>query len=199
MAFFKSVLFRCVSVLVVLTVVLGGTLAILNDVLYVSDSERTARAIKKIYGTEISDYGTTLDTSLKIENSEEYQKPIEIKENPQDDSAIGQINKIYTIDQDILFQVTGFQGYKGGSITLWIKVITNESGSKVIDKIVLENYDKQTLMSKFDGKYYEEFYQDVQVIGNDEFFNPNTGATYSAQAMNNAVKCVSEYFKEVAE
>ena len=48
--FIKSDWFRCIAVLLALAVVLGGTLAILNDVLYVSPEERTARAIKKIYG-----------------------------------------------------------------------------------------------------------------------------------------------------
>ncbi len=192
--FFKSTWFKCISFLLVLAVILGGLLAVLNDVLYVDDAERTQRAIKKIYGAEITDYGTTLDTSVKIENSEEYQKPIEIKE---EETSIGKINKIYTIGSDTLFQVTGFNGYKGGTITLWVQVITNDNGSKVIDKIVVESYDKQTLMSKFDGGYAEKFYIDVETISGDEFFNPNTGATYSAKAYNNAVKCVSEYFKGV--
>ncbi len=197
---FNSIWFKCISFLLALVIVLGGTLAILNDVLYVEDAERTARAIKKIYGTEITDYGTTLDTSLKMENSDEYQKPIEIKEyvSPEEQVAeqksIGQINKIYTIGTDTLLQATGFNGYKGGTITLWVKVVTSETGSKVIEKIVVESYDKQTLMSKFDASYAEKFYVDVQTVGED-FTVPNSGATYSATAYNNAVKCVIEYFK----
>ncbi len=188
--FFSSTWFKCISFLLALTVVLGGTLAILNEVLYVPDSERTARAIKKIYGREITDYGTVLDTSLKIENSEEYQKPIEIK---QEEQAIGQINKIYNIEQDVLFQVVGFNGYKGGTITLWVKVVENENANKVIDKIVVQSYNKQTLMSKFDSGYAQGFYSPIKELS----YVPNSGATYSANAYNNAVKCVSEYFKGV--
>ena len=100
MNFFKSVAFRCITVLLVLAVVFGGTLAILNDVLYVSPEERTARAIKSVYGVEM-EYETILDVDAN-------------------DTAIsydfGTINKIYEIKQDgenydILFHTTGFNGY----------------------------------------------------------------------------------------
>ncbi len=173
---FNNIWFKCISVLLALAVVLGGTLAILNDVLYVSPEERTSRAVKKIYGEEVS-YAVVTEEAIVYD--------------------FGSINKIYSVgESDMLFQTTGAQGYKGGTITLWIKVITNENGGKVIDKIVVEGYDKQTLMSKFDGSYSEKFYDSVESVGSEEFFAPNTGATYSAKAYNNAVKCVSEYFKE---
>ena len=48
--FFSSIWFKCLSVLVAISVVSGGLLAVLNDVLYVSPEERTARAVKSIYG-----------------------------------------------------------------------------------------------------------------------------------------------------
>ncbi len=193
--FFKSTWFKCVSVLLCLAVILGGLLAILNDVLYVSADERTARAIKKIYGYEVTEFDITLDVDVESRN----EKPIEYE-------GFGKINKIYNIGDDILFQTTGEQGYKGGSVTLWIKVV-DDNGSKIIDKIVLESYDKQTLMSKFDGSYYENFYQDVTTAYNDgkiftnsgsgDFSSPMTGATYTAKAMTGAVNCVVKYFSEV--
>ena len=55
MRFFKSNGFRCVLVLMVVTIVCCGLLAALRTPLYVSSEERTARIIKKIYG-EIVDY-----------------------------------------------------------------------------------------------------------------------------------------------
>ena len=58
--FFSSDWFKCTAVLLSLLVVLGGTLAILNDVLFVSEDERTSRAIKKIYGEEKT-FSVTLD------------------------------------------------------------------------------------------------------------------------------------------
>lgn len=51
--FFKSEAFRCVIVLFVITVVMCGLLAVLNDLLYVSDKERLNRAVLKVYGKEV--------------------------------------------------------------------------------------------------------------------------------------------------
>ena len=51
--FFKSQAFKCIIVLLVIALISGGLLAILNDVLYVSEEERTMRAIEKVYGKEM--------------------------------------------------------------------------------------------------------------------------------------------------
>ncbi|MBQ3220130.1 MAG: hypothetical protein IJB32_06050 [Clostridia bacterium] len=181
--FFKSTWFKCITVLLVLSVVLGGTLALLNDVLYVSPEERTSRAIKKIYGEE-KVFSIVLDAN-------------------QGDSAIenefGKINKIYTVGNDTLYQSVGYQGYKNGTITLWVQI----SGNK-IQKIIMESYDKQTLMSKLDGTFYNKFLIDVtDAYNNGEFFtpsdksavnyNPISGATKSANAGCNAVNCIIKY------
>ncbi len=203
--FFKSTWFKCISVLLALAVILGGTLAILNDVLYVSDTERTQRALKKIYGVEVNNYSTVLDTSLINQETGENFPPI-IYTN------LGEINKIFTIEQDTLFQTTGYNGYKGGTVTLWIKVITTESGSKIIDKVILEDSKKQSLISYLSSSptYFNNFLVDItETYENGEFtsdskyrdqpnYNPVSGATYSAIAGCNAVNCVMEYYKEGA-
>ena len=51
--FIKSKSFKCILVLLCIALVSGALLAILNDVLAVSDEERVMRTIKKIYGKEI--------------------------------------------------------------------------------------------------------------------------------------------------
>ena len=181
---FKSVWFRCIAVLLALTVILGGTIAVLNFLWAVSPEERTARAIKKIYGTEM-----------------EYQTITEQELIYQD---VGQINKIYSVGTDLLFQAQGYNGYKGGTITLWIKVVEKDNGNKTIDKIVLENYEKQTLMSKLDGTFYSGFFVDItEAYNNGQLFsptdngnnltNPITGATKSANAACNAINAVIKY------
>ena len=187
--FFKSTWFKCIATLLSLTVILGGTLAILNDVLYVSAEERTKRAIKKIYGTETN-----------------YTSVLEEEKSYKD---VGQINQAYEIGTDLLVQATGYNGYKGGTITLWVRVVENQSGHYVIDKIVLENYTKQTLMSKLDGDFYSEFYVDITSAYNDgkifvsdtkaqtNLINQITGATKSATAACNAVNAVINYVGEV--
>jgi hypothetical protein len=174
---------------------LGGLLALLSDVLYVSPLERTSRAIKKIYGEE-KEYSVVLDVDAQTPS-----EPIEY--------SFGRIDKIFEIgdtstdNYDILFQTTGYQGYKNGTITVWVKVVLI-NGIYSIDKVVLESYEKQTLMSKLDCAYYDNFkLTDVtDAYRNGENFttdanavngNPVSGATYSATAGNNAVNCVITY------
>ena len=182
--FFKSDWFKCVAVLLILAVVLSGALAILKDVLYVSPDERTGRAIKKIYG-ENKAYSIELDVDAG-DNAKVYEN-------------LGSINKKYLVGNDVLFQVTGYNGYKNGTVTVWVKVVKTENGNSKIDKIILESYDKQTLMSKFDQNYYKIFYVDVtnnyQTLfsssdKSSDKYAPNTGATKSANAVCNAVNCI---------
>lgn len=182
--FFKSDWFKCIAVLLALSVVLGGALAVLNDVLFVTAEERTARAIKKIYG-EDKEYSVVLDQENGFTCN------------------YGSIDKIYQVGEDTLYRATGANGYKNGTITLWIKIIEKD-GNKLIDKVVLDGYDKQTLMSKFTSSYYDYFLTDVtDAINNGQFFspkadgdglkNPMSGATKSANAFANAVNCVIYY------
>ena len=196
---FKSTFFKCTSLLLVLMVVFGGTLAFLNDIWYVSPETRTARAIQKVYGEMVE-----FDTIFDIDNQDYNDQTLTEEQIPTIISATGRINKIYSIGSDTLFQTTGYQGYKGGSITLWVKVVSND-GRLVIEKVLLENFDKQTLMSKLDGNYYGNFLLDITDAyslgqgfttssSGGEFSNPVSGATYSANAANNAVNCVINYF-----
>ena len=186
-SFFKSDWFKCIAVLLALSIILGGALAILNDILFVSEEERTSRAIKKIYGEEKT-FSVTLD------------------EEDGFTCEYGAIDKIYQVGEDTLFRATGNNGYKNGTVTLWVKIV-NDNGNKVIDKVILDGYDKQTLMSKFTKSYYEGFYTDVtNAITNEQIFSPKTddgdlknpmsGATKSANAICNAVNCVIYYISQ---
>lgn len=194
---FKNICFRCIIVLLTIACISGGLLAILNDVLSVSPEERTQRAIKKIYG-EIKKYSVLLDT----DNGDEIWS-FKDAEN----EITGEISKIYVVgDQnedsyDMLFKSKGGQGYKNGNVTVWVKVVFNKDTNPVIDKVILESYEKQTLMGKLGGEFYNGFLKDVtEAYENGEPFtatdsasdnyNPVSGATYSAQAGCNAVNCV---------
>ena len=204
MSFFKSVAFRCITVLLALAVIFGGTLAILNDVLYVSPEERTARAVKSVYGVEM-EYQTRLDVDST--NTEINQALT---------CEYGTINKIYEIKQDgnnydLLFHTTGFNGYKNGTISLWVKVSVTPTGDQPteddykIDTVILASFEKQTLMSKFTGDFYANFTVDLteefiagkvftsNVNNQEDIQNIVTGATKSANAACNAVNCVLDY------
>lgn len=197
---FKNVWFKCISVLLCIILISGSSIAILSDVLYVAPEERTARAVKKIYGEEKT-YSVILDTDGQTSDS-----PIEY--------SFGKINKIYRVDEedgqtyDLLFQAVGYEGYKNGTVTLWVKT-TFSANKYSIEKVILESYEKQTLMSKLGGEFYSKFnLTDVtEAYKNGENFtstdksavnyNPVSGATFSANAGNNAVNCVITYLGEL--
>ena len=184
--FFSNDWVKCIAVLLIIALVSGGLLTVLNDVLYVSSEERTGRAIKKIYGEE-KEYTVVLD-SENGDDAVEYD--------------FGKIEKIYAVENDALFRTTGYNGYKNGTVTFWVKTVKDGDGYK-IDKVILESYDKQTLMSKLDKTYYDGFLKDVTdtyytVDAGGENSNPVTGATRSATAGVNAVNCVVKYLNEKA-
>ena len=200
-------LFASIKPIIVLLVIMlfsGSTLAILNDVLFVTPEVRTQRAIQNIYGY-VPDYQTILDvdtTDQSINNQQiEYEN-------------YGKIQKIYLItgeQKEVLFKAVGTKGYNGGNITLWVKVVKTDN-KYVIDKVILESFTKQTLMSKLDGKYYGYFknidvtdaYNNQQwLFSNSELPSGNgnipvSGATLSATAGCNAINCVIKYLGENA-
>lgn len=190
---FSNVWFKCISVLLIIALLSGGILALLNDVLYVSPDERSMRAIKKIYGEE-KEFSIILDVDSDDEN---LNKAITYEE-------FGNINKIYKVGEqenyDLLFCAVGTGGYKNGTITVWIKVVCNGETEK-IETVIMESFTKQTLMSKLDGSFYNNFYIDITddyfVVKSEQdgTYNPVSGATYSATAANNAVNCVIKYIR----
>lgn len=189
--FFSSIWFKCISTLLIIIVISGGLLSVLSDVLYVSPEERTERAIKKIYG-KIEDYNQIPITDFDYKN--------------------GQINTIYevTVNENetyLLFNATGNEGYKGGTISLWVSVKENEGGSLSVNKVLLDSFEKQTLMGKLTSTFYGNFtLEDItDTYEKGEFFttdtnkensNPISGATMSANAAINAVNCVITYLGE---
>ncbi|MBO4594380.1 MAG: hypothetical protein J5697_01600 [Clostridia bacterium] len=193
---FNNIWFKCISVLLAVIICSGGLIAVLSDVLYVSPEVRTKRALIKIYGEEKS-YSVVIDTDS---TDDAVNSPIEYEK--------GKIDKIYIIDKenetdgeyDFVFKSTGYEGYKSGNVTLWVKVSVN-GGNRRISKVILENYTKQTLMSKLGNGYYDTFLTDVT----DGYFtadkdgegvkNVVTGATKSATAGVNAVNCVIAYLE----
>ena len=187
---FSSVWFKCISVLLCIALISGVLLAVLNDVLAVPAEERTMRAVRKIYG-EKKEYSVILDV-----DGEDTTKKTAIE-----CGEYGYINKIFIIgdnntgEYDYLFNATGEHGYKNGTVSLWIQVKVKGGESK-IEKVILDKFAKQTLMSKLGNAYYDEFAGD----GIDNYYSakkedgtnyaPVTGATKSATAANNAVNCV---------
>ena len=178
---------KSVAVLFIICVAIGVLLPILNDVLYVSSEERTARAVKKIYGQEMT-FTTELDASFNKEDQIDY--------------GFGTVNKVYIVENDLLIQTTGKNGYKNGDITVWVKVVFDNETAK-IDKVLQESFTKQTLMSKLGASFYDGFLVDItdtyftsDSSSNEGIKNPVSGATYSANAACNAVNAAIKYVNE---
>lgn len=203
----KSVWFRCITTLLVIILFSGVSISILSDVLYVSPQERTDRGIVKVYGSLVK-YDTVFDIDNEKFNDDtltEEQKSLIIYQT-------GRINKIYTVGDTLsnsyeyLFQSIGYNGFKNGTVTVWVKVLYT-SGTYSITQVLLESNKNQSLINNLGGDYYSNFeLKDVTLSWkNGEFFtanksdknsinyNPVSGATYSANAGNNAVNCVINY------
>ncbi|MGN0771256.1 MAG: hypothetical protein ACI4MI_01585 [Christensenellales bacterium] len=189
--FFKSNAFKCILVLTCIALIAGGVLAILNDVLYVSEEERTQQAIKKIYGKVV-----------------EYEE-IEVSEEKAV-NEYGKIEKVYRLsDGNYLFKSTGTEGYKGGTVTLWIVANFQENQFTGLDKVTVAGNEKQTLMSSFkssfteyyttnDDKLLEGYYFD-KVASEGNLQNVTSGATRSSNAFNRAVNCALYFIRNDME
>ncbi len=186
--FLKSKTFRCILVLLCIALVAGGLLSILHDVLNVSDDEKTQRAIETVYGQPM-DF-TDLSQSLSDNSNNDY----------------GTVDSLYLLaDGNYLMKVTGIDGYKKGTITLYIVAEFSQGEFVGLKKVVLESYEKQTLMSQFTSKFYEVYSENDTYIVEGGYFstssngediqNLSSGATYSSNAVNNAVNCGLFYIR----
>mgnify|MGYP001851403088 FL=1 len=196
--FFKSSAFRSLAVLIAIVLVAGVLLAICNDIFFVSDEERFARSIAKIYGAEVETQEIELTDAQKTYNN-------------------GQVEEAYLVldDGNYLLHTTGYGGYSGGSgtVTLWVVIgcDTSEDGSPQltgIEKVVYDSNDRQTLMSNFNTKYYEYFTSQNEAIASGGYFtaikgssdplnNIVAGASQTSKAMVNAVNTALACFRTV--
>ncbi|MGN0822576.1 MAG: hypothetical protein ACI4NG_02275 [Candidatus Gallimonas sp.] len=188
--FFKSAAFRSLAVLLAIVIVAGGLLAICNDLFYVSAEEKFARTLMKIYG-----------------KAETVEETIELtEENKKQPNAV--VNYAYRMgDGNLLVQATGKGGFNGGTVTLWVVVLSDHGAFGGVGKVVYETNTKQTYLSKFSDSFYDHFsaYNDRLKAG--ETFSVaeesgsvrvvNTGASLSSTAMCNAVNGAISFCKTV--
>lgn len=195
--FFKSAYFKCAVTLLAIILISGISISVLSDVLFVTSEERTGRALQKIYGRTLS--------------PTEYHDVLEEENGGKAESyAFGQIEEIFRVGEkdqkhEMIFKTTGKEGYKGGTVTLWIKVGVDGDNLE-IQKVIIDGNTKQTLMSKLGDSYLKGFEGFIDISHNYSTYfsayqkentkrNPVTGASMSAQAGCNAVNCVIEYLK----
>lgn len=195
--FFKSTAFKSLAVLIVIVLVAGTLLAIFNDLLYISDEERLARALAKIYGTEV--------TAEEIELTEEERT-----------YNNGTVDAVYYVQDDgnYLFQTTGEGGYSNGTVTLWTIITctgSREENDLVltgIEKVVYDSNSGQTLMGNFDESFYALFADQDELVASGKEFTANenmtgdlnnivVGASLTSTAICNAVNTALACFRTV--
>jgi Na+-translocating ferredoxin:NAD+ oxidoreductase RnfG subunit len=175
-------------VLLVIALVCGGLLAILNDVLYISEEEKTKNAIKGIYGMDM-EY-----TEILLADTEK-------------NNEFGEVLAVYEfVDGNYLIKSTGIDGYQSGTVTAWVVVSFNNGEFNGLSSVSEASNQKQTLMSNF-GKDFIEVYasKDRDGVINGKYFaltdspeeigNISSGATKSSKAYNNAVNSALYYIR----
>lgn len=193
--FLKSNAFKCILVLTVIALIAGGLLAVLSDALYISDEERTQRAIKKIYGKEVL-----------------YEER-EVSENQASigGAVIGTIDAVYYLpdEQSYLIKTTGNDGYKGGTVTAWVVADYRGGAYGGIAKVAVESNTKQTLMSAFNNDYFTFYTTHNDKIdqggwygsaeSDDAVKHVQSGASRSSKAINNSVNSALWYLRTVID
>ena len=186
----KDTAFKAVLVLVIIGVVLGGLLALLNDLFYVSPEEITMRIIKKFYDGEEKQYTTIEIAPENLVNE------------------FGTVDTVYLIeDGNYLIKATGKEGFHDGTVTMWL--LTRFENGKFAEfiKVKYAESSGQTLMSNFSEEYYNVY---VGSSIKDGYFtvakgpsNVNTnlvaGTTKSSNAINNAVNSAYYFIINVLE
>lgn len=193
--FFKSTAFKSLATLLVIVLVSGVLLAILNDLLYVTEEEKFNRTLSKIYGKSVQ------TTALELSDQ---------------DSAYpnGTVNGAYLVeDGNYLVQTTGKGGYPNGigTVTLWTVFFctgSKKDGDLVwtgIEKVVYESNEKQTYISNISQSVYDGFSDhDAEILAgklfttdssSSDIYTPKSGASFSTAAICNAVNTAIEFFK----
>lgn len=133
-----------VLVLVVIALVSGGLLAILNDLLYVSDEERTARSLNKVYASESF---TELEIDADYASSADY----------------GEIVYLYeAADGTIIISARGQKGWKGQS-----EIVMAVNNGTIVNMIV-STYGGDDKTTSIDADYLKQ-YTGIQVTADLKF------------------------------
>ncbi len=205
--FLRSNSFRCIVVLLVITIVCGAILALCNDLFFVSDREMFERSMTKIYDGDASQL-----VDLIPDDAEEITYTTYDCEAVILDAHKSPDGKTW------LVQSKGNKcGYQNGSVTLWLNMSVESGQLTAINKIIVDSYDSsQTLIGSISetylAQYSSEQYRDV-VTGGGHFSNVKmsaeettdaneivaAGATYTSKAVNAAVNGAMDYVREFAK
>ena len=191
--FFKSTAFKCIAVLLSIMLVCGVLLTFCNALFYVTDKERTARAIAKVFpGEEVTTADYTED-ALNEEHAETVNYEVTAAY-----SMTGEREGMY------LLTVVGLNGYQSGTVTCWVLVNTTLDGEgnrqfDGIERVVVTGNEKQSFISKISDSAIQSV---IDKQDSDGFTAYNTtgistGATFSLGAIANAMNGARDYVNRV--
>lgn len=133
-----------VLVLVVIALVSGGLLAILNDLLFVSEEERTNRSLNKVYASESF---TELEIDADYASNADY----------------GEIVYLYeAADGTIIISARGQKGWKGQS-----EIVMAVNNGTIVNMIV-STYGGDDKTTSIDADYLKQ-YTGMQVTADLKF------------------------------
>ncbi len=189
--FFKSTAFKCIAVLLSIVLICGILLTLCNALFFVTDEERTARAVAKVFPGEEVTY-TQDEVAAKYADTASYS-----------------VSQAFTMTGSrkgqYLLNVTGKGGYSSGTVTCWILIeavsgdTTNPGSFTGIEKVVVTANTNQSFIN-----YIGE--DDIQAVidkqENNGFTNYDTsgiktGATFSLGAIANAMNGAKTYTESV--
>ncbi len=202
--FFKSNVFKCITVLLCVLLVSGIFLTICYGFMEVTEGERLQRAVTSIYeGKEVTVKGLDENgNEIVIDSSVSDPRGL-LKETQTIGAA--EVKQVYKVEftedgknvLNYLVSSTGKRGYAGGSVTCWVAITVEGEGANArisgIYKVVISTSASQTLMSDINGSTilddiaegYEAGIQYAPDKDNGEYIV--TGATMSSTAVCNAV------------
>lgn len=196
--FFKSTAFKCIVVLLSILLICGVFLTVMNGLLEVTDEERFARAVQKIYGKSVETEEISLDGEKTSFDYAEISEAYKVKD-----------------DGNYLVKVSGKEGY-GGAVVCWVVVDMSDDGKEIdgVMKIAIDSAPGESYISKISqgaldalaakAEYGKEvmggFAHGSKEHGGDYIA---TGASYSMRAisncMNGAMDFVAAYALGVAK
>ncbi len=183
--FFKSTAFKCIAVLLSIVLICGILLTLCNALLYVTDDERTARAVAKVFP----------DEEVTFEEDE-------VDENYAE-TANYRVEQAFTLtgerEGQYLLSIIGKNGYNSGTVTCWVVALTEDNAFAGLEKLVVTGNEKQSFINKIGDS-------DIQAVidgQNEDGFTAysssgiSTGATFSLGAIANAMNGAKDYVESV--
>ncbi len=183
--FFKSNSFKCILVLLIITLVCGAVIAACAVLFRVSDEERLNRSLAKIYGS-VEDIPKYSEITVRKSDGGELEGDAKSRSitlfhdsqgfYPDDPAELAKpeqerMSSYTAVIQQVIMDETGKClvksrgkgcGFTGGSVTVWVMFAIGD-GVEKIEKAVYVNNEtdsSQTLIGQFGDAFFAEYTTD---------------------------------------